>query len=749
MTKQGNQEKAIEAEGKKEKKEFSFSKMLIITMLLAITLASVWIFAGDIIITKTENLINVAQEKQEPLYVALAIPFEENDGISRDLLGGIELCKEDYQDLNVEFIPFYDERNPAKAREIANEIVKSKALVVIGHYTSGASKVAGEIYKEAGIAAITGTSTADDVTRGNDWYFRTVFTNQEQARFLAYYIKNVRNVDTVHIISQSPDAYSVNMHANFYQYYQELGGTVLYNGVLKLDDTLSGNEKKVQVEAELQRVIKDIPLGNEGADAEFIVLVMQRDVDVYAVRMLKDAHINIPFFGTDSMGSDGFIEDFRTAFPDIKDVNTYTNGIVAVVPMIFDVASGDAQLFYDRFYNKYNFLASWEAATFYDATCAALKAIETAKITASSAPEQIEQDRIKVRDNLKKSIGEGLSGKISFDTEGNIQEPAVIVGMFDNAHFISHPVQLRLTNPPREYQVVYTGMKVDEITNIDIRNSTFSASFYLWFLSSKPGNGDLDIEFLNAVREISLGKPLQQGKIDDLYYRSYFVTGDFKANLNFRKYPFDEQELEIRFRNKGVTNNELVYVIDYLEKQAIPPEAIQSNSGWVLIEARSGYAHESVRFDNSWGSRGGAGQYNSEHSVITATAVLGRDAFKFGLKNMLPVILVSIITYLSFFLGPKHLSTIRTVVTGSLLTTAFIHSGALNNLPPINYFTVLDIMFYILYGVILVEVIIIIFAQRAYDNNEERKAMRFFTIARIFYPAVFISMLIWLTQTVL
>lgn len=743
MAKQKNDEKIEDSqEDKNNNRRSKFLKKLAVTIFLGGVFAIIWFFAGDMIVKRVNDLIEIVKDKQEPIYVAMVLPFEENDGTSRDMRGGIELCGEDYENLNIEFIPYFDEKNPDKAQGIAEEIVVSQALAVVGHYTSAASTSAGNVYQEAGIAAITGSATADGVTEGNEWYFRTIFTNQEQAEFLAYYIKNVKNIDVVNVVSQSPDEYSVNMRANFIRYYQELGGSIVYDGVIKLENTFTGDEKKNKIEKEIRHILDEFP-EEASEDVEFTVLLLQREAAIYTVRMLKDAQDDISFIGADSIGSDSFAEDFRSTFPDIENINDYTDGIVAIAPMIFDVAGGDAQIFYERFSDRYNSRPSWSSATYYDATCAVLRAIDDTQVTGHSA-EEIEQDRLKVRNALAQSAEEGIAGNVAFDLNGNMQEPTINVGFFESSYFISHPVQLRLSSPPRIYKVAYSGIKVDEITNIDIENSTFTAHFYLWFLSSDPEDNDLGVEFLNAVGEIDLGTPLQRGMVSDLYYRSYFITGDFKADMNFQKYPFDEQELDIRFRNKDVTNNELVYVIDYLGKEDISSEVVPENSGWKLNSERSGYAHEFVRFDNNWGSRGAVGQYNNEHSVITAKVVIGRDAFKFALKNMLPVILVSIVTYLSFFLDLKHISVVRNVVTGSLLTTAFIHSGLTNNLPPVNYFTTLDIMFYLLYGIILIEMIITILAQRAYDRDDERKAIRYFVFARIFFPIMLLVMVFWI-----
>lgn len=64
---------------------------------------------------------------------------------------------------------------------------KSMSLAVIGHLYSSNSIRAGKIYKEKQIPAITPCSTNVKVTKGNDWYFRMVFDDNLQGKFLANY----------------------------------------------------------------------------------------------------------------------------------------------------------------------------------------------------------------------------------------------------------------------------------------------------------------------------------------------------------------------------------------------------------------------------------------------------------------------------------------------------------------------------------------------------------------------------------
>ena len=145
--------------------------------------------------------ISFFRPTQDKIKIALAAPLS-NIGQST-LIGGESMVKgaQLYIDqvnqaggINGKKIKLqiYDDRNDAQvAAKVAHEIVDSDALAVIGHYSSSTSLVAGKIYQAYGIPAISGSATADDVTRWNNWYFRSTFVNSRQGLFIANYIKKI------------------------------------------------------------------------------------------------------------------------------------------------------------------------------------------------------------------------------------------------------------------------------------------------------------------------------------------------------------------------------------------------------------------------------------------------------------------------------------------------------------------------------------------------------------------------------
>ena len=72
----------------------------------------------------------------------------------------------------IELVPFDDASSAETARANVQAIADSPCVAVLGHYLSTASLAAGPGYKSARIPALTGTSFVNDLTRGNEFYFR-------------------------------------------------------------------------------------------------------------------------------------------------------------------------------------------------------------------------------------------------------------------------------------------------------------------------------------------------------------------------------------------------------------------------------------------------------------------------------------------------------------------------------------------------------------------------------------------------
>ena len=405
---------------------------------------------------------------------------------------------------------YYDGNDPERAKAIAEEIVADgRALLVIGHSVSATSLAAGPIYAAAGIAAITPTATADDVTEGNPWYFRTVFDNRSQGFLIAAYLHEVLAVDRISIVSGNRD-YGLSLAEGVIAAFSQEG---------EIAQTLEIDTASGELDASLAKAVAAL---RAEPDPGTIVLAMQADVGLRAVAAIRAAQINAPLLGGDALGTDAFLASLAGLSAAETGPGFTTDGLMAASPLIVDSLTSESLRWFDAFRDAYGFAPTWRGATAYDAAIAAGVALRSANV--DGAAEARREERTRIRDELVALNGpataaQGLLGPIFFD-ESRTTPRTAFFGVARDGLYASAPEQLRpytlsagismeediASGMAMEVEgqmlqrerVVFAGINMNEIGELDTANPSFSADFFLWF--NYTGADDaVDVVFLNAV----------------------------------------------------------------------------------------------------------------------------------------------------------------------------------------------------------------------------------------------------------
>ena len=103
--------------------------------------------------------------------------------------------------------------------------------------------------------------------------------------------------------------------------------------------------------------------------------------------------------------------------------------------------------------------------------------------------------------------------------------------------------------------VIYTGIKVNRISELDMNKLTCMLDFYLWFRYQ--GNIDVqDIEFVNAVEPIHLETSQPQGELENVRIDEQRSQGVLEHAKIFRE------------RDLATGHADLGYLHDRLERDA-------------------------------------------------------------------------------------------------------------------------------------------------------------------------------------
>jgi len=520
---------------------------------------------------------------------------------------------------------FDDKNNADLAKAQAKKIVEqNQAIAVIGHYYSSASMSGGEEYKRAEIPAITPSSTNIDVTKNNDWYFRTVFNDKLQGRFLAHYLKKVLNQDEVTIIHEDLP-YGSYLAQVFEETAKELDISINYKRRFEV--------KSPHIERELKGIVKEIKKQEEEeGDIGFIFLATHAHEGVELVKLIKDSDIQNHIIVPAALDAKTFSEGFDNYPREKLSPGYYTDNIYITTPLVLDTANEKAQHFRKEYYGKYGEKADVRAALAYDTAMIIVEAIKNANIEGEKTT--LEADRKKIKNYLA-SINkidnaiEGVTGFNYFDKNGDAQK-SVSIGKFKNKNIISALVQLQdvqnlgeihdVSNALEEGRllviddkymyktnVVYVGVKINEIDEFDSKKLTFKLNGRLWFRFK--GDDDVmpqNVEFLNIVdpiyfknsknsepksdsgyikesREIELEFPPAAlytkassssiatkfrsplVEVDgDMNYRLYEINDHFKSDFLPGENLLDKHLLGFSFRHRELSRKNLIYVTDVI-----------------------------------------------------------------------------------------------------------------------------------------------------------------------------------------
>jgi branched-chain amino acid transport system substrate-binding protein len=657
---------------------------------------------------------------------------------------------------------FDDKGNAEGATQVANDIAKSDALVVLGHRSSDASIAAGSIYQDKKLPAITGTANNPKVTSNRPYYFRIIYTNPDLAKTLSIYAQQVLQFKTASVIY---DKASKNEQTQS----EVIKSAFETNGNGKIQKTWAIDSDPANRKASVQQIVNEIATEPE-AGILFLTMSKEEVAEDFLVA-LKQKGLKNPVLGEQALGRESFAKRFEKYDEEKKTAGFFTDGMYVPLPILFDSAGADAQDFLAAYQKAYSKTPSYLGAKFYEAAIAAVDAIRKAnpKLTAAS----LEADREQVRDALAKlnnrKVGiRGLTGLLYFNSDRNSDQP-VRLAQFQSQKLISASQQFTpIANPerlnlPKEIQagsivqsgdqyfwrqrVVYAGMDINKLNRID--KTSFTADFYVWFRYSG-SDEPTEIQFPDAVsNSVNPNAPVFDGKapikaqvVNGLNYRLYRVRGEFRNAFDFRDYPFDSQRLNLRFDNPNLSTERLIYAIDKVGLKLPRPEAEERKpfQGLQLWNFKNiTYFQDSSR---STSTQGDPDLFQSnaqiEYPGLSIRMTFQRKTLVFLSKNVLPLILLSLLTYCCLFF-PYTMFVPRTMAPASALLSGIVLLLSFNNqLPEVGYTVAMEYVFYVYFCLCLLPIIVTAIGTKL-DKEGHKKAFHYLNVASwILYPLILI-----------
>ncbi len=284
---------------------------------------------------------------------------------------------------------------PKEAGTVGSKFATDKSIVaVIGHLCSSATLAALPIYVRQGLPSLSPTSTNVTIGKvGKGWFFRNVYRDDFQGKFLAKYVKSVLGLKKVAVFYENND-YAIGLKNAFVGEAKKVGVNVV--------GTEAYVSKTTDFTPQLTKLMAAKP------DAIFLCGYYQEGALIAG--QARKLGFTGPLFGADGIDNEDYIKIAGKAAD-----NTYVS-----VPFLAEAAGPEAKGFIERFKKATGRDCDWMSANAYD--CLGILAQVIAKVGA---------DRKKIRDGLAAINSpekgyKGVTGLTYFDKLGDCQKAAFI-----------------------------------------------------------------------------------------------------------------------------------------------------------------------------------------------------------------------------------------------------------------------------------------------------------------------------------
>lgn len=366
---------------------------------------------------------------------------------------------------------------------------------------------------------------------------------REEARFAANYARNIQKQRLMYVVREEGAQFDP-LVAPFLEVFKRFDTPV--KQVWTLPAGAVGDADIANLRAELAKI-----------DIGAVYVAARPAVAARVVGAVRESGAALEVFGPSFLATGEFGQALARASG--KDAEFQSHGIIVSTPVLFDTANERAQRFQGDYQRAHASSPDWIATTAFEAAHYAL------------ATKPVDQ------------ADGALMGRLSF-VDGQAQVP-IQMGVYNGGRLISAPIQLLPIAKGASFNyidalrqgrvlyvndrfmfktsVVYVGMTVHGVSDVDRQKETATLDLSIWFRYR--GKFDpQDLQIANAVEPIKFDKAEEVRESDEDQYRRYRIKQAFRLNFTTDGRTFDQQIAGLQFRHRSLNRNNLTYVVDVL-----------------------------------------------------------------------------------------------------------------------------------------------------------------------------------------
>lgn len=289
-----------------------------------------------------------------------------------------------------------------------------------------------------------------------------------------------------------------------------------------------------------------------------------------------------------------------------------------------------------------------------------------------------------------------------------------LIAMLPLTSLQAHAQDLSHADTTNKYEV---GIYLLNVGRVDLQSGSYELDFYLWIKSDTADftKSPPRFEFMNGrvTTEVLAVEP---------DYYEMRVKGSFLKNMNFQKYPFEQLFLTVEV--EGIEDaGSVVFVPD---AKATGIDSLVNIPGWRLVSSDSTVTTHQYPDEKSY-------------SRYIFSITIERFFLSSFLKTIFPVLIITTIAMLAFWMSPTNFTSRIGLGASTLLAAVAAHLNAANQLPPIGYLTLFDKIMIIAYALFLNNLLSMVIQMRLIDHNQSEDAARVNARMRKMMPVIIIT----------
>lgn len=220
--------------------------------------------------------------------------------------------------------------------------------------------------------------------------------------------------------------------------------------------------------------------------------------------------------------------------------------------------------------------------------------------------------------------------------------------------------------------------------------------------------------------------------------------------MDFGSFPFDEQLLPIVIQHRRLPAAKITYVPDPDNLEQSQASRLESgvDAGSTIDQIPNWQAVSLNLYPQSVGNTAAlgdpyfvAGNRGITYSQMVASNEIARDVLSFLIKNLLPLLLLTIVTYISLWLPLGDGARISFAVTG-ILTGAVMLATVTGSLPSVDYTVAIEWAYYAFIGLAAACVLTALIGRNLTDQRKLSSVRTLEITSRILYPLAITAIVI-------